>query len=184
MIDIGRHIVVYGPTGSGKTTVAADIARRLGVPHIELDAIFWLPDWKQKPLEQFRAEVESILNRYPDGWVFDGDNRRVRDLILPKVDTVVWLRLPLRATFWWLLKRTLHRILNRDMLWGTNRESWRQSFFSRDSLLLFSLTRGRHTGERAKSIRESIPAGTALYELRSTREVKAFIDQLGDNPPS
>jgi len=51
MIDVGRRVAVYGQTGSGKTTVAARIARCLGVPHIELDAIHWLPGWAEPPLD-------------------------------------------------------------------------------------------------------------------------------------
>ena len=76
MFKIGRHIVVYGPTGSGKTTVAAHLARRIGVPHIELDAVFWLPQWNQKPVEEFRADVSTLLSECTDGWVFDGNYSR------------------------------------------------------------------------------------------------------------
>ena len=98
MTDIGRRIVVYGQTGSGKSTVAARIARCLGVPHIELDAIHWLPGWAEKPLEEFRADVVAALNGCADGWVCDGNYSKVRDLVLAQADSVVWLRLPLRVT--------------------------------------------------------------------------------------
>ena len=35
-----RRINVVGTSGSGKTTVAGAIAERLGLPHIEMDALF------------------------------------------------------------------------------------------------------------------------------------------------
>ena len=44
-----RRTVVVGTTGSGKTTVAAELARRLGVSHVEMDALYWGPDWTSPP---------------------------------------------------------------------------------------------------------------------------------------
>ncbi len=39
------RIVVVGTSGAGKTTFARSMAVRLGLPHIELDAINWQPGW-------------------------------------------------------------------------------------------------------------------------------------------
>jgi len=178
MTEIGRHVAVYGATGSGKTTFAARLARCLGAAHIELDAIHWLPDWVEKPLDEFRADVLAALERCPDGWVCDGNYSKVRDLVLPLADSVVWLRLPLRVTFWRLLLRSASRARRREPLWGTNSASWRLMLFSRDSLLLYALTAGRHAGEKARRLRESIPPGTAVRELRSVREVEAFLSRV------
>jgi len=61
MSQIGRRIVVYGPAGSGKTYIAGKIAGSIGVPHIELDALFWLPEWEEKSLEQFRDDVSCAM---------------------------------------------------------------------------------------------------------------------------
>ena len=107
MNEIGRRIVVYGAACSGKTTVAGSIAEKINVPHIEIDAIYWLPGWEEKPLEEFRADLSDALSQNPDGWVCDGNYSRVRDLTLPFADTVVWLRPPFRVAFWRLLKRTV-----------------------------------------------------------------------------
>lgn len=86
---MGCHVVVYVPTSSNKSTLAGRIAQHINVPHIEIDAIFWTPDWVEKPLEEFRAEMSAVLSECPDGWVFDGNYSRVRDLILPLADTVI-----------------------------------------------------------------------------------------------
>jgi len=179
MVKMGRRIVVYGPTGSGKTTVAGRIAQCLGIPHIELDAIHFAPDWVEKPLEEFRAEVSALLSSYTDGWVCDGNYSQVRDLTLPLADTVIWLRLPLRVAFWWLWKRTVTRALRRELLWGTNRESWRLSFLSRDSLLLYQLTHWRRHHKRTKQDLEEIPHRASVFELRSTGEIEEFLASLG-----
>jgi len=178
MVDIGQRIVVYGPTGSGKTTVAARIAAFLGVHHIELDAIAWLPGWVMKPLDEYRADISKVLNEHNEGWVCDGNYSEVRDLTLPRADTVVWLRMSYRVAFWRVLKRTVTRAWRREMLWGTNYESWRLSFLSRDSLLLYQARRWRRHHKRLSADLEGLPNHAHVYELRSEREVEVFLAKV------
>ncbi|HEY9878873.1 MAG TPA: AAA family ATPase, partial [Leptolyngbyaceae cyanobacterium] len=35
------RVAVVGAPGSGKTTLARQIAQKLQIPHVELDALFW-----------------------------------------------------------------------------------------------------------------------------------------------
>jgi adenylate kinase family enzyme len=53
-----RRVVVFGTTGSGKSTLAESLAARHGLRLIELDALFWGPDWQPARLELFRHRVE------------------------------------------------------------------------------------------------------------------------------
>ena len=56
-----RRVSVVGNAGSGKTTVGRDIAGRLGVAFVELDAVFHQPGWRPTPPEEFRRRVEAIV---------------------------------------------------------------------------------------------------------------------------
>jgi adenylate kinase family enzyme len=134
---IGQRIAVIGTTGSGKTTLAAQLALRLGVSHIELDALHWEPHWAEAPLDVFRARVTQALSL--DTWVVDGNYSKVRDMVWGRADTVVWLDYSLPVMLGRLTKRTLYRIVTREELWNGNRESLRGTFFSRDSILLWAL---------------------------------------------
>ena len=174
-----KRIMVIGVTGSGKTTLSRRIAEKLGVPAIELDSLFHLPDWQETPRGEFRAKVAAALDAAPEGWVTDGNYSPVRDILLSRADTVVWLRLPWRVSFWRVLRRTVTRAWRREDLWNGNRESFRLSFLSRDSILLWSIT---HHQAHARNFRRdfaSMPHNAELVELHSDREVEAFVAGLG-----
>jgi len=64
-----RRVAVVGAIGSGKTTLAQAVARRLGLPHIELDALFWGPNWTPPPREPFQARATESLAG--PAWVTD-----------------------------------------------------------------------------------------------------------------
>jgi adenylate kinase family enzyme len=131
-----RRISVIGTSGSGKTTVASRAAEALEVPHVELDALHWEPDWQEAPLEVFRERVRDATQG--ERWVVDGNYSKVRDIVWGRADTVLWLDYPFHTLFMRLLWRTLRRIILRERLWNDNRESLRM-MFSRDSILLWAI---------------------------------------------
>ena len=139
-----RRILVLGSTGSGKTTMAAALAERLHVPHVEIDALHWLPDWEHLSDEELCARIEAATRT--DGWVLDGNYGKARDVSWPRAQAAVWLDYPFLTVFWRLLRRTLKRTLTREVLWGTNVERfWNQfRFWSDDSLFAWMIkTYGR-----------------------------------------
>jgi adenylate kinase family enzyme len=132
----GPRIVVVGVTGSGKTTTAFRLSKILTVPHIELDALHWLPNWVQTEREVFRQKVSEALAG--PVWVTDGNYRKARDLIWSRATTLVWLDYTLPVILWQLTWRSFRRIITREELWGGNRETLRGLLFSKDSLYLWA----------------------------------------------
>jgi adenylate kinase family enzyme len=173
-----RRIMVCGVSGSGKTTLSRRIAADLGVPAIELDALFHLPGWQETPRDEFRAKVTAALDAAPDGWVTDGNYTVVRDIILARADTVVWLRPPWIVSFSRLLKRTVTRAWRKEELWNTNRESFRLSFTSRNSILLWSITHHRAHARNFRRDYETFPHNAELIELHGAGEVETFLEAL------
>ena len=150
---IGPRIVVVGTTGSGKTTVARQLAEHLGVLHVELDALNWDPGWvdlNQTDREEFRKRVSKAVAG--DAWVADGGYSSVRDLVWSKATAVVWLNYPLWLILWRLLKRTVRRVVTKEPLWQGNTESFRRQFLSTDSILLWAL---KTHGRRNRSFRQA-----------------------------
>ncbi len=169
-----RFAIVASASASGKTTLGRELARRLDVPFVELDALHHGPGWTEATAEELRAKVEPIVAGAK--WVVDGAYRnKLGDLVVEAADTVVWLDLPVRVWLPRLLRRTVRRVLRREELWNGNRETLRNVIFSRESLLLFAIR--TYPGRRRR-----YPVELAAYpvvRLRSPKEVDAWLARFG-----
>lgn len=175
-LRIGTRVSIYGNSGSGKTTLGRELGEVLGVPYVELDAVFHAnPNWADLSRDEFRARVSEFLDANPDGWVLDGNYSAARDITLPLADTVVWLHLPFRVVYPRLARRTVVRSFQHAELWNGNRETLRQTFLSRDSMLLWGVSSWRKSIANTRKDLATIPHRAKVFELRSTRAVREFV---------
>lgn len=176
----GQRIVVVGSSGSGKTTTAESIAQKLGILHVELDALNWGPNWQEVETATFRERVSQALSG--PSWVVDGNYAKVRDITWTRADTLVWLDLPLGLVLKRLLSRTYRRWISRQELWSGNRETLKGAFFSKDSLLLWMLkSRKKHRRDYPRLVKT--PEYEHLKVIHLTREgqMDAWLEHLGAN---
>jgi adenylate kinase family enzyme len=131
------RVVVVGTSCMGKTTFSRRLAQLYRIPHIELDALHWLPNWVSRPPDEFSSLVKEAVAQ--ENWVVDGNYNPVRPLVWSRATTVIWLNYAFPTVLWRALSRTVRRSLTREELYSGNRESLRLAFFSRDSILLWVL---------------------------------------------
>jgi adenylate kinase family enzyme len=172
-----KRVIVIGSSCSGKTTLARSIAKAIDAPHIELDALFWGPNWAEADTELFRSAVREKVVR--DRWVVDGNYRTVRDIVWPRATHAVWLNYSFPVVFGRALARTVRRVASREELFGGNRESFMQSFLSSDSILWWVITTYE---SRRKEYRKLFDGGAfpSLFvtELRRTRDAAALLEEI------
>jgi len=173
----GRRILVVGTAGSGKTTLAHEIAQRLDIAHYELDALHWGPNWTSTPIEEMRIQIDSVIQG--DAWVIDGNYSKTQALTMARADTLIWLDYALPITVWQLLKRTLRRAIRQEELWSGNRESLYKAFFTQDSILLYALSSYQRRRQQYSAILVD-PANAHLrfIRLKSPREMQKWLDSI------
>jgi len=170
---MARQINVKGTSGSGKTTFSKELARRLELPYVELDALHHGPNWSEPTDEEFRARVRETMT--PAGWVIDGNyETKLGDTVLSQAETIVWLDLPLWLKLRRMWMRTSRRIRDDVELWSGNRESWRNALWGWNSLFWWSV-RGhfRHKWQWPRRYGDD----PRFVRLRSVEEAKRWLER-------
>lgn len=173
------RILVYGVTGSGKSTAAGRIAARTGSPLTSVDELTWLPGWvavdEQAQRERFAALAAT------DAWVLDGAYSGWLDVVLARAELVVGLDYPRWLSLQRLLRRTVGRIARRQSVCNGNTESWRQ-LVSRDSILVWHFRSFRRKRERLRDWAASGDGPQVLLFSRP-RQLEAWIAALPASVP-
>lgn len=170
-----RRVNVKGTSGSGKTTFARELARRLDLPYVELDALHHGPDWAEPTAEEFRARVREAMAAAPQGWVVDGNyEAKLGGTVIDEADTIVWLDLPLPLKLRRLWRRTIRRIRDDVELWSGNRESWRGAFWGRESLFWWMLK--AHVRHRRRWP-QRYGGDPRLVRLRTVAEARRWLER-------
>lgn len=182
-LDGCERILILGRTGSGKTTLARELAAAIGVPHVELDALYFGPGFSTVPLPLLRERTTAAIG--VDRWVTDGNKSAVRDLVWPRADTVVWLDYPLAVSLWRLGKRALWRTsVIREQAAGTGAggsSSLPRQMLSAAKGVLTALR--SHMGQRRaypRMFAEPQNQHLAVVRLRSPRATRRWLARVAE----
>ena len=171
------RILVVGTSSSGKTTYATRLAEILNVPRIELDELYWSRDWEPKPPDEFVRLVEHATTQ--SNWIVDGNYSAVRDHLWSRATMIIWLNYSLPLALWRGTKRSLGRCFTRQTLWHGNRETFRQTFFSRRSILVWIVTTHQRRRREFAIIRKSEQFPKADWlEFRRPSQAEHWLRQL------
>lgn len=176
-LPAAERVVVIGSSCAGKSSFARALAEARGCAYVELDELYWGPDWTPKPPAEFLRLVQQAAAG--EAWVAAGNYRLAREPLWARATTVVWLDLDLPPVFWRGLRRTLARALGGEVLFHGNRESLRRSFFSRESILWWILsTHGRRRREFEALRAAGVYSHLRWHQARTARAAAAILRQL------
>jgi adenylate kinase family enzyme len=180
-LPVGRRIIIVGSSCAGKSTLGERLAGLLGVPFVELDALFWKPGWVNSDDDEFMARIAE--ETAGDGWVVAGNyHRQTTPLTWPRADTIIWLDMSRPVTTWRVLKRSWRRWRSNELLWGTNREKfWEQLKVWSPTESLIAYNWSTHHEKRARylaAMRDPAYAHVRFHHLRTPREVSGLLAAL------
>ncbi|MCG8603795.1 adenylate kinase [bacterium] len=181
-IDVNRlshieRVNVIGTSGSGKSTFGRQLAALLGLPFIEMDGVYWRPNWTEPTDEEFILQVKTITEG--SRWVLDGNYSRSTPVKWRHVQLVVWLDRSFVRTVFRVSARCVKRSLTKVEIWPdtSNRETLRRAFLSRHSVILWAITSYRRNRRQYSEVIGSREYAYIWFvRLTSQREVNSFLE--------
>ena len=174
-----KRFNVVGTSGSGKTTFSKQLAGILAIPYVQMDALFWGPNWYEPSDDEFFPRVERALTQH--AWVLDGNYTRTIPIKWARVDCVIWLDYSFLRTVRQVALRAVGRSISGRELWeGTgNRETFRRSFMSKDSIIWYSMQTHAKTRQRLIALMtEPQYAGIRFIRFTSPKAAEVFLQSM------
>lgn len=100
------RIAILGNTAGGKSTLARRLSKTRDLPHVEIDALFWQPDWTTVPKEKYVQDHDAAIAK--DAWIIDGGGDLPSiERRLDRATDLILLDFPLWIHFWRAAERQI-----------------------------------------------------------------------------
>lgn len=171
-MNLPNKIVITRTSGCGKTTLGHKLSALIRKEHIDLDNLYWLPNWIPRPDEEFFDLIQEEVSS--DRWIICGNYSRAQQQIWGQADMIIWLDLPLFTCLWRTLKRSFTRWIKQEACCNGNYETLGR-LFGKNSILLWVW----NSYPRRKSAYTKFFANHChrhcLVRLRNSKEIDDFI---------
>lgn len=163
-----EKIFVFGATGSGKTTFAKELSKKLNIPFYTTDKLIYKgKSWDKKYTEKQRDKKLLDIAKKKK-WIIEGVHRG--DWILPafrKANFVIILSLPRYI----LLKRTIFRYIKRKIKIDKEKDDFKGTLLSLKYAWIYKNGNFVHHKNMVKKYKKD------CIILKNKREIKNFLNR-------
>ena len=88
-----HRVVIFGNSGSGKSTFASEKAEHLSCSHLDLDTVAW-EDGRSAPTRKSLVDSEKLIEPFlanNESWVIEGCYSDLLDLVIPNCTEIIFL---------------------------------------------------------------------------------------------
>lgn len=172
-----NKIIIVGCSCTGKTSTGRLIEKELGLPHTDIDDLFWKPDWNGSTDEELSSKLEEVTSK--EKWCLVGNYGRTNHITWPKADLIVWLNFPFPVVFRQSLYRTLKRIYTGEDICNGNKETFFKQFFTRESIIWWVIKTYKTNFERYNTRKKEKTYGDLpILEFYNHYEVRDWVESL------
>ncbi len=173
-MGLGRHVLVIGCCGAGKSTLAKRVAKRTGLPLVHLDCLYWKPNWEHVTSEELRVLVEVEMEKNSD-WIIEGNYNNTLPWRLTRCDSVIWLDYSRFVCLLSVLRRWAAKHTDRSDITRGCDERWDWPFF----WFVWTFKR-KHNARYACLMEEAAMRGVTVYRLKSRKAAEKLLASLRD----
>lgn len=161
------RIAIIGLSGSGKSTFANALGKKLNRPIIHLDKEFWGTGWRKKYSKEDWVNFQQQLIEQ-DKWIIDGNFRNGQESRIKRADTVIFFDFPK----WRCLLRVLIRPFDRKQPFDKI-----QGLKNKTDLKLINYIITYPVSE-IRSFIKLYKTGRTIYTVKNNKEIKELLLKL------
>jgi adenylate kinase family enzyme len=173
----GRRIMIFGPSASGKSTMAVALGKKLNIPVHHLDQLCFIPKtfWDPRPAEEFRKLHEQIIDC--DEWIIDGNYSKLMPPRIMRATAIIWLNPPTLACIFNFYKRFFRKHRSKRPYAGLLEGAKERFTFTR---LKYIFQHKRKKLLFSKLV-ENFPKRRIFY-LDSFKKIRNFFEKIQNQP--
>ena len=109
MRHLSRHkrIMIFGKPGSGKSTFAIKISKKLQIPVYHLDKYFFVHNWIERNYQEFLVIQQNIVEK--EEWIIDGNSIKSLEIRYVRADCIIYFNYSRVICYWRIFKRRFYK---------------------------------------------------------------------------
>jgi adenylate kinase family enzyme len=165
------RIAIIGCGGSGKSRMARDLGRMLGIMPVHLDGLYYDQDWQPLDTEQFAALQRELVAA--PRWVIDGSYASSVLIRLAPADTVIFLDMPATVCLRSIAEQRLwHRAGQHAALGVHDRITW--------NFIRYIIGYRKHMAPRVRQLIAEHAGDARVIVLHSRRAVRHYLASVAE----